>query len=233
MVRLKFIVTVHENMYMCNILLKGRLIQSSKRFDDPQDAKVHTATKALREVKQWPLPGPVSWSLADKLKMPLSDLTNQPTRDHQRSEDVKEEEHKENFQHMGTPGPSAASGVDMTDPNQARAFVEGYRMGQVADSRGSSTEAQADDIKQIVKQPNSSRRRSTRSARSRSPRRDHRSYRGHRSRSPPRYFDGSRHDPKLPSTDKYRPTPALAYRNADKPKKEDSYGRLKEEDYAE
>lgn len=236
MVTLKFIVNVQDGVYTCDILLKNRLIQSSKRCDDAQDAKIHTAAKALKEIKSWPLPGPLSFSLADKIEQPLSDTTNQPVRDQQGSQSIKEEEEesRRSVQSMGPPEPSTASGVDMTDPIQARAFVEGYRMGQATRFRGSSTEVNVDDIKQIVKQqPKSSGRgRSGRSTRSRSPRRSRRDNRGRRSRSPPRYFDGSRHDPKLPSTDKYRPTPTLSYRNADKPKEEDSYGRLKEEDYA-
>lgn len=224
---LKFRVNVQDDMYTCDIILKNRLIQGTKRSDDPQSAKLHTAAKALKEIKLWPLPGPLSDSLADKLQKPLDDQ--------QESKSSKEEEETDgDVLFMAPPGPGPASGVDMSDPVQAHAFVEGYRMGYATHLRGSSTEVQVDDIKQIVKQqPKSSRRRSRRSPRSRSPRRGHREDRRRRSRSPPRYFDGSRHDPKLPSTDKYRPTPAPAYRNADKPKKEDSYGRLKEEDYAE
>lgn len=216
---------MYDKMYKCDILVQDHLIQGSQRYENPQDAKVHTAAKALKMVQQWPLPDPAAPATSS-----LADSTNRSTRGRQDERNIKKEGEDEKNGALATapPGPSHASGVDMADPRQARAFIEGYRMGQQAGARSSSTEAQASDTERVSKrQPLQIR------SRSRSSRRDGRGKkrRRYRSRSPGRYYDGSRHNPALPSTDKYRPAPSLARRNVDKPKAEDTYGRLKEEDY--
>lgn len=203
---------MHDDRYKCDVLVQTVVIQGSKHYEKPQDAKAHTAIKALKTVQSWPVPG----------------STHLPASSGGRREPQhggKAEAGKGAPRPSGPSGPSMASGVDMSDPLQARAFVEGFRMGQLsAMPGGRSTEAQPEGGRS--KKMSASLR-----SRSRSPRRCRQD--SHRSRSPRRYFDGSRHDPSLPSTDKYRPTgPALLRRDLKQAGKlEDSYGRLKENDY--
>lgn len=219
-----------DKMYKCDIVVRGHLVQGQQFFEESHDAKLDTAAQALKVVHNWPLPRSPVPSTAD--------ITNQPSRGAKERQQMMTEEREESKNgglSASPPTPSRASGVDMTNPLQARAFVEGYRMGQaVSGTNASSTSVQASDTKVVLKrQPK----------RSSSPHKaDRRDKRGRRNRSPspPRYYDGSRHDRSLPSTDKYRPArpddkyrpvPAPVRRNEDKPKMENSYGRLKEEDY--
>lgn len=190
---------MHDDKYKCDVLVQTVFVQGTRYHDNAQAAKTHTAIKALKTVQSWPVPRAV----------------DMPPPSGARQEDPRPS------------GPSSASGVDMFDPLQARAFVEGFRMGQLAGRPDRSS---------IEAQPNSGENKRTSASlqsRSRSPRRRRRRRNSrHRSRSPRRYFDGSRHDPSLPSTDKYRPTrPAPLHRHVDQAEPEDNYGRLKEDDY--
>ncbi|CAN8101191.1 unnamed protein product [Discula destructiva] len=231
---------MYDKRYKCDILVRGELIQGSQRCDEPQDAKNHTAIKALKVVQQWPIP--------DLDSSPQSDWTNQATRSRQNHSHIKQQEKEEEVEEGSrferrprvaspTPRPSRASGVDMTNPLQARAFVEGYRMGQAgAAHRSSPPDFQAPDFQAPDFQVSN---KMLRRSRSRSPRHDHRRERRsctYRSRS------ARRHDPALPSSDSYRPGSPVAHRpgfasarrNADKLKVEveDNYGRLKREDHS-
>lgn len=201
---------MHDNRYKCDVLVQTVVIKGSKHYDNPQDAKAHTASKALSTVQSWPVPGPATCTASFG---PRSEP--QPV--------VKIEEVTETSRPSG---PSSASGVDMSDPLQARAFVEGFRMGQLA--------AVPDDRSIEVQPEGKENRRASGSlrSRSRSPRRRRRRDSRHRSRSPRRYFDGSRHDPSLPSTDTYRPSaPVPLRRGYEQPVRDDSYGRLKQDEY--
>lgn len=126
--------------------------------------------------------------------------------------------------------------VDLADPAQARAYVEGFRMGQLASSQG--TNGTSSRERENVLRHGRSHSRSDSLSQSRSPKRSRsdvhrrpsessaRGSKNRRGKSPLRYYDGSRHNPTLPSTDRYRPGPATAL------EKEDSYGRLKMDDFS-
>lgn len=106
------------------------------------------------------------------------------------------------------------SEVDMANPIEARAFVEGYKMGQAA-MRGAQAAADAFSSPRALN-------RSFIKSRSRSPDHSIKRDRSYRERSPvktsvqasikseqhlssPRYYDGSRREPYLLSTHQYRP----------------------------
>lgn len=122
--RLQFRVVQIDKRYKCDILVQGHLVQGSQRYDEVQDAKLHTAAKALKVVQSWPRRSAVST---------LSDATHQSARDRQEYRNMKQwEDRKSSIPSASPPVPSRDSGVDMTNPLQARAFVEGFRMGQSA-----------------------------------------------------------------------------------------------------
>lgn len=177
----------------------------------------HAATKAFKIVQKW--------SIVDPLAGPSATGFNPRA-----GEDDPQGE-------VG--GPSAE--VNIGDPTQARAFAEGFKMGLLAasgDGRGSISGQRAHT------RSRRDRSRSRSRSRSRTPRRERRRRRRSRSRSPARYsktkrerspsryFGGGRRDPSLPSTDRYRPNEldTLNKRNGDE---EDSFGRLKREDFCE
>lgn len=200
---------MQDGRYKCNILVQNVFIQGTRLYDNPQEAKATTSLKALKTVQSWPIPSSTN---------PTASI-----RGRQESQHVSESETEKEMPRPS--GPSSTSGVDMSDPLQAKAFVEGFRMGQLAAVPNRlSTEDRAEG-KQDRRMSESLR------SRSRSPRRRRRGSR-HRSRSARPYFDGSRHDPSLPSTDKYRPAaPGLLPRDNEKSAKENSYGRLKQDEY--
>lgn len=199
---------MQDGRYKCDVLVQNVVVQGSRLYDNPQEAKATTSLKALKTVQSWPVPSSAN---------PTTSF-----RGRQESQRVSETETEKIMPRPS--GPSSASGVDMSDPLQARAFVEGFRMGQLAAApKRPNTEDRAE------KKENKRISESLRS-RSRSPRRRRRGSR-HRSRSVRPYFDGSRHDPSLPSTDKYRPAASGPLRrDAEKSAKKDSYGRLKQDE---
>lgn len=212
----EFKITMLDNgRYKCNIVVRDVVVEAGGSFEIIQDAKNHTAVKAHKIVQKWPSVGnrPRAGSLA------VNPVQKRETRQREA------EQEKGGFQ------PEPSSGVDMADPVQARAFVEGYRMGQLAAVGEANVSLSGENEFRRVRL----RRRS----RSRSPKRsridpNHRSSQSssrnftsgskrRRQKSPPRYHDGSRHHPSLPSTDRYRPGP--------QGKEEDGYGRLREDDF--
>lgn len=208
---------MHDSRYKCDILVQTIVIEGSKYYDNVQEAKANTALKALKTVQSWPVPGP-------SIAAVPSGGRQEPHRV-SRVSNVSVLETEKEMPMPRQSGPSSASGVDMSDPLQAKAFVEGFRMGQLAAvPKGRRVEARSEG-KENKRIPDSLR------SRSRSPRRRRGDSR-HRTRSPQPYFDGSRHDPSLPSTDKYRPAgSAPLRRSAEQLAREDSYGRLKQDEY--
>ncbi|KAJ4419560.1 hypothetical protein N0V82_004863 [Gnomoniopsis sp. IMI 355080] len=203
----EFKVTMQDGRYKCDVLVKTVVIQGFGRYDNPQEAKIHTALKALKTVQSWPLPRPAA--------------TAAPSVGRQWPQQLTKAETKKETPRLSEP--SSTSGVDMNDPLQARAFVEGFRMGQLA--------AVSNDRSAEARPAGKENKRMSERSRSRSPRRHRRDSR-HRSRSVRPYFDGSRHDPSLPSTDKYRPSGAASLRrDTGQLAKEDNYGRLKQDGY--
>lgn len=200
---------MQDGRYKCNVLVQNVFIQGSRLYDNPQEAKVTTSLKALKTVQSWPVPSSAN---------PTASI-----RGRQESQRASESETEKEWPRPS--GPSSTSGVDMSDPLQARAFVEGFRMGQLAAAPNRPSTEDRTEVQENKRMSDSRR------SRSRSPRRRRRGSR-HRSRSARPYFDGSRHDPSLPSTDKYRPAASGPLpRDAEKSAKEDSYGRLKQDEY--
>lgn len=180
---------------------------------------MHTAAKARKIVQDWK-----GMDFLHTVSGPVEEL-------HARNEEW-EEDKEENGSQMG-PG----TAVDMTNPEQARAYVEGFRMGQIAALQAANGPSRGRVTAPREHEKKTRRGRSRSRARSRSPKRSHDDrHLRRRSRSstrrsksinkkcPPRYHDGSRRDPTLPSTDRYRPDPPV------EPKEEDNYGRLREDD---
>ncbi|KUI70165.1 hypothetical protein VM1G_05749 [Cytospora mali] len=99
--------------YRCDVILRNIVVHSSVDFDNPVDARAHVAEKALKKVRYaWPIAGPSSMHACN------STSTTSKTK-------VKNEETPQ-------PAPMAPSSIDMSDPVQARAYVEGFRMGQLS-----------------------------------------------------------------------------------------------------
>lgn len=224
-----------EVRYQCTVILKDIVVQSSSQFHNPVDAKMNVAEKALRQVRrEWPTSGPNK----GREHSPTTTTSNPHVSDTvHRQEELRWQlmrRHKTKNAEIPQPSPLEASGVDMSDPTQARAFVEGFKIGQMAAQRaagrnGSSvssikesqtqrrTRSQSPAIQDGSSHSNGGRR-----YRYRSPLRGS-SKVNCDSASPPRYYDGGRHDPRLPSTDRYRPC---------HPDVEDTHGRLHESDEA-
>jgi hypothetical protein len=184
------------------------VIESNSLFDDPAAAKAHISDKALRYIRrEWPrngLPGSYGGSLGPT-------FTNANGDDLGRRQDELRQLLKRRQQAKSTEprhnGPPESSCVDMTDPAQARAFVEGFHVGHLAGLREAAGSGSSPPSI-----PQSRRRsRSPGRGRSASPSRADGKYR-HRSPihgatkasrsapSPPRYFDGSRHGKSMQAT---------------------------------
>lgn len=187
--------------YQSTVIVKDIVINSNTFFDDPTDAKAHVAEKALKYIRrEWPRGGlppshggtPVQTAVRNKVE----DLSRRQEELRQRLK----QRHQTRSVEPPQSSPSVTSGVDMTDPAQARAFVEGFKIGQLAAQRGAagggSSPPSAPQSRRRSRSPgrrrSSSQGKADESYRQRSPVRDAtKSSRG--VFSPPRYFDGSRH----------------------------------------
>lgn len=213
-----------DGTYRCTIVIQDYVVQSNKSFADAQLAKLHTAAKAHGIVQRWPKSGtpPETYAASSgkvvDIKSEVMGIDcegHDPLRrQHElreqllKSQQMKDREQRSQTKETGSRPTSAAlssSEVDMTNPIEARAFVEGFKMGQLAAMRDAQAAAKA------LSPPSMSSRSFPRS-RSRSPVRSTKGDRIRHHRSPiararPRYTDGNRHarDPSLPSTDRYRP----------------------------
>lgn len=223
-----------DGSYRCTIVIQNHVVQSNKSFPDAQAAKVHTASKAYGIVQKWPKSGypPDMYATSPEkavgkkaVAMGTDREGHDPLRRQQelraqllKNKQGKDGEQRSQTKEVGSRPTSAglpSSEVDMTNPIEARAFVEGFKMGQLAAMRDAQAAAE------VLSPPPMSNKGFTWS-RSRSPSRSTKGDRNHRHRSPfarvpqpiikreqtsvpPRYHDGSRRDPSLPSTDRYRP----------------------------
>lgn len=146
-----------DGTYRCNIVMQNHVVQSNKSFDDPQVAKVHTAAKAHEIVQRWPLSGFSSPTYAAPPKKAagvkvVAPGANPEGHDHSRRQQElraqllknkqrlqsKDGERRSQAKDLGTQPVFTgfpSSEVDMTNPIEARAFVEGYKMGQLAAMR--------------------------------------------------------------------------------------------------
>lgn len=222
-----------EVQYQCSVVMHGLVVHGNTQFDNVLDAKIHVAAKALRQLRcKWPMAGPA------RGRGHVSKVTNSnfQVRDSVRREEALRQQLMRRHQSKGVetpqPGPIAPSSVDMGDPAQARAFIEGFKEGQIAAKRAaaghqpSPTRVKESEtgLRTRSRSPaahnSSSRSSGVRRHRHRSPLRGAPKIKSEFS-SPPRYYDGSRHDPRLPSTDRYRPCHSDV---------EDQRGRLREFD---
>lgn len=140
-----------DGTFRCTIVIQNHVVQSNKSFSDPQVAKVHTAVKAHSIVEKWPLPGSSSdvpaafHKKAAGVKAVAAGANREGSdnlhRQHElRARLLKNQQSKHGEQRgetgdMGTQPIStgfASTAVDMTNPIEARAFVEGFKMGQLA-----------------------------------------------------------------------------------------------------
>lgn len=222
-----------EVQYQCTVKLQDLAVHSDTQFDNAVDAKVHVADKAVKQLRcKWPRPGPNNW------RRQTSTTTNnnfQVKDSFHRQEDWRQQSvhrHQSKGTEVYQPGLMAPSSVDMTDPTQARAFVEGFKMGQVASQRANAkhgslpprTKAPETGLRYRSRSPaaykSGSHGNGARHHRYRSPLRGAPRIKSEFS-SPPRYHTRSRHDHPLPLTDRYRPCHSDV---------EDQHGRLRDFD---
>lgn len=227
-----------DGTYSCTIVIQNHVVQGDRSFSDPQFAKVDVAAKALSIVQKWPMPSFFrDASVAPPKKaagmMGVAIPGSRMSPDHlSRQQELRARllknkqlqggEQRIETKKVGSQSIStgfASAEVDMTNPVEARAFVEGYKMGQLAAVR--DAQAAAEGLS-----PHLRGDRFFSESRSRSPSRSTKGDRNYRCRSPivptsqphikyeqgpavrsRSYYDGSRHDPSLPSTDSYRPRP--------------------------
>lgn len=220
-----------EARYQCTVMLQDRTVHGDINFDNPLDAKIHVADKALKQLRgELPKTGHTRWRgqtltrANGKLQTKDSSL---------RQESLRRQpvhRHKSRSAEMPQPSITAPSSVDMNDPVQARAFVEGFKMGQVA-SQGAT--AGRESLTSGTEDPDTRQRNRSRSPTAHKSSPHSTGVRRHRHRSPlrgapkiksefssplrPRNI--GRHEPPLPSTDRYRPW----YDGV-----ENQYGRLRE-----
>ncbi|KAG8163235.1 hypothetical protein KVR01_006532 [Diaporthe batatas] len=204
--------------YQSTVIVKDIVINSNSLFDDPAAAKAHIADKALRYIRrEWPRNGlPASYGGTPEPTAVRTNMEDLGRRQEELRQLLKQRHQAKSIESKksGSSPPVSAS-VDMSDPAQAQAFVEGFNVGRLAGLReASGSGASPPSIPQ-------SRRRSRSPGRGRSSSQSkaEKAEEPYRQRSPirnatrtsrtapspPRYFDGSRHDARLPSTDRYRP----------------------------
>lgn len=183
------------------MILKDIVIDSNTLFNDAADAKAHVADKALRYIRrEWPRSGfPTSHGgtrrqAADKKQV------EDPSRREEELRRMLKQRHQTKSAEPPQSGPALSSGVDMSDPVQVRAFVEGFKLGQLAaQQEAAGSRSPPPNIPQSRRRSrspgrgrSSSQSKADESYRQRSPIRDtSKTDRG--AVSPPRYFDGSRH----------------------------------------
>lgn len=187
--------------YQSQVVVKDIVIDSNTLFNDPADAKAHIADKALKYIRrEWPRNGfPASCGGNPgqaTVKNQMEDLSR-------RQEELRQmlnQRHQTKSAEPPQGSPLVSSGVDMTDPAQARAFVEGFKVGHLAAQReaagSGSSPPNLPRSRRRSRSPcrgrSSSQSKAEESYRQRSPTRDGtKTSRG--ASSPPRYFDGSRH----------------------------------------
>lgn len=229
-----------DGTYTCTIVVQGIVVEGGKAFNAATEAKQHTAAKARKMVQKWPKSGiPPTMSGGGAAHVATTDTHRQFNGTVRRQDELpgqmgqgkKGNVEKQNKSRAGAfqPVPMASSGVNMSNPVEARAFVEGYKMGQRASMRDTQTMATGHPLAPgILKRTRSRSPPSTRSNmgsnhyRNRSPvgREFITSVNPDRNCSPPRYYNGNRRDRSLPSTDRYRPHPV-----------DHNYGRLREGNY--
>ncbi|KAK7735812.1 hypothetical protein SLS63_003772 [Diaporthe eres] len=187
--------------YQSAVILKDIVIDSNTLFNDAADAKAHVADKALRYIRrEWPRSGfPTSHGgtrrqAADKKQV------EDPSRREEELRRMLKQRHQTKSAEPPQSGPPVSSGVDMSDPVQVRAFVEGFKLGQLAaQQEAAGSRSSPPNISQSIRRSrspgrgrSSSQSKPDESYRQRSPIRDA-SKTGRGAVSPPRYFDGSRH----------------------------------------
>ncbi|KAJ0122631.1 hypothetical protein J7T55_003146 [Diaporthe amygdali] len=187
--------------YQCIVTVKDIVIDSNTLFNDPLDAKAHVADKALKYIRrEWPRNGlPASYNSAPGAATVKNQVEDLGRRQEELRQMLKQRQQTKSAEPLQN-SPPVSSGVDMTDPAQARAFVEGFKVGQLAAQReaagGGSSPPSIPPSRRRSRSP--ARRRSGSqgnaddSYRQRSPIRDA-TKTGTEAFSPPRYFDGSRH----------------------------------------
>lgn len=105
-----------DGRFKCDIVVQGAVFLGSKWFPCQQDAKLNTAARARASVSTWPL--------ENYFPRPAAPAREGVSGRREKVDMSREE-----------PAPGSGSGVDMGDPLQARAFVQGFRMGQMAAGR--------------------------------------------------------------------------------------------------
>lgn len=221
----------NEVWHQCTVFLNGIIIHDNTKFATAADAKAYVAEKALQQVRRrWPMPGPTKGFQ----HVPTTTASDKQVSDPiHRQEELRQQlmrRHKSNIAEKTQYNLMASSNIDMGDPSQARAFVEGYKMGQLAAQRAAGEPRSLSCHKSGPKVPTRSRSPTAQKAGSHS-----RGGRAHRHRSPfrdssrARGATSSRHDHRdrrhpssLPSIDRYRPSHIDA---------EDRRGRLREFDH--
>jgi len=185
------------------VIVKDIVIDSNSLFDDPGAAKAHIADKALRYIRrEWPRNGlPASYggtSGPTAVKTQVEDLGRRQEELRQmlkRRHQTKSTEPRQNGN-----SPPVSPSVDMADPAQAQAFVEGFKVGRLAGLReatgSGSSPPSIPQSRRRSRSPGRGRSSSQSKAdelyRQRSPIRDAPKT-SRTAPSPPRPFDGSRH----------------------------------------
>lgn len=183
------------------MILKDIVIDSNTLFNDAADAKAHVADKALRYIRrEWPRNGlPASYGGTRKQAADKKQAEDLSRREEELRRTLKQR-HQTKSAEPPQSSPPVSSGVDMSDPVQVRAFVEGFKLGQLAAqqeaARSGSSPPSIPQSRRRSRSPGRGRSSSQSKAgepyRQRSPIRDtSKASRG--ALSPPRYFDGSRH----------------------------------------
>ncbi|ROW14763.1 hypothetical protein VPNG_03836 [Cytospora leucostoma] len=219
-----------EVWYRCTVFLNDIIIHDNTKFATAADAKAYVAEKALKQLRhKWPMPGPTKGFQHVPPTTASDKQVSDPVR---RQEELRQQLMRRNKSKIAETTQynlMASSNIDMGDPAQARAFVEGYKMAQLAAQRA------ADEPRSLSRhEPSPKLRTRSRSPTSQKAGSHSRGGRAHRHRSPfrdssrakgassSRHNHGARrHRSGLPSTDRYRPSHIDA---------EDRRGRLREFD---
>lgn len=183
------------------MIIKDVVIDSNTFFNDTAEAKAHVADKALKYIRrEWHrsgLPTSHGGSLGQvTVKNQVEDLAR-------RQEELRrmlKQRHETKSAEPLQSNASVSASVDMSDPAQARAFVEGFKVGQLAAQREAagcgSSPPSIPQSRGRSRSPgrgrSSSQSKAGEAYRQRSPIRDGLKT-SHGALSPPRYFDGSRH----------------------------------------
>lgn len=187
--------------YQSTVVLKDIVISSNTLFNDAADAKAHVADKALRYIRrEWPRNGlPASYG-NNRRQAAVKNQVEDPGRREEELRQLLKQRHQTKSAEPPHRSPPLSSGVDMSDPVQVRAFVEGFKVGQLAAQReaagSGSSPPSIPQSRRRSQSPGRGRSSSQSKAdepyRKRSPIRDT-SKTSREALSPPRYFDGSRH----------------------------------------